>query len=266
MPVLTHEFFGFFNPPGGRVSFGTSRRIAGSFPKELMRHYLSRNLTFALLLLACPCTFAANPPTTNPVKPDPHKFEKEIAAFEAADQKAFPPPGAILFIGDSSIRLWKSLAEDFPGEKVINRGFGGSSMADALRYADRIVTPYKPRLIVLREGGNDLTLGVPAEQIVAELESFVKTVRAALPGVRIAVCSLSPNPARWDQAQKRKQANALLKASVAKGTNLEFIEVWEEFLGPDGKPREDLFIQDRLHYNEAGYRVYANALRPHLQP
>jgi hypothetical protein len=76
---------------------------------------------------------------------------------------------------------------------------------------------------------------------------------------------LNPNPARWSQADVRKKVNVLIKAYVDAGKDLDFIEVWDQFLGPDGKPREDLFIKDRLHNNAEGYKLYTEAVRPHLK-
>ena len=136
--------------------------------------------------------------------------------------------------------MWKTLAEDFPDQKVINRGFGGSEMADSTYFADRIVIPYKPRLILIRAGGNDLTAGKTPEQIVGDLRAFVETVRAKLPEARIVVFSTNPNPTRWAQAEKRKQLNALLKEFVASGKNLDLIEIWDQFLDAGGKPRTDI--------------------------
>jgi lysophospholipase L1-like esterase len=193
------------------------------------------------------------------------KWEKEIAAFEAADKKAPPPQGAVLFIGSSSTRLWKTLAQDFPDYKTINRGFGGSEIADSVYFADRIVIPCKPRLIVLQAGTNDINNGKTPEQVFADFKSFVEKVRAKLPDVRIAFLSLSPAPIRWAQADKQKKANQLIKEYIESGKNLDYIELWDQFLGPDGKPREDLFRDDRLHNNAAGYKIRAEAVRPHLK-
>jgi len=201
----------------------------------------------------------------NKVKTPSAKYEKEIAAFEAADRESPPPTGAVLFIGDSGIRKWTTLAQDFPDQQVINRGFGGSQMADSVYFAARIVIPYKPRLIIIRAGGNDMTAGKTPEQILSDFKAFVDTVRAKLPKTRIAFFSMNPNPARWSQAEKRKQTNAMVKQYIASERNLDFIEVWNQFLGPDGKPREDLFAKDRLHNNAEGYKIYADAVRPHLK-
>jgi lysophospholipase L1-like esterase len=148
---------------------------------------------------------------------------------------------------------------------VINRGFGGSQTIDSVYYADRIVIPYRPRLIVLQSGGNDINAGKKAEQVLADFKAFVAKARAELPDVRIAFTSLSPSPARWAQADEQKKANRLVQEYVRTGKNLDYIELWDQFLGPDGKPREDLFVEDRLHNNAAGYKIRAVVVRPHLQ-
>ena len=217
----------------------------------------------AISLLRLPAP-AENPPATTQAT-HPARFEKEIEAFEAADRKSPPPSGAVLFVGDSAIRMWKTLADDFPDTKVINRGFGGSVMSESVYYAHRIVIPYHPRLIIIKAGGNDLTMGKSPEQILEDFKAFVTKVRAALPDTRIAWLSTSPNPARWSQKDRRLKTNALLKAYIDGEKNLDFILVWNEFLDADGKPREDLFIKDRLHNNAAGYKILADAVRPHLQ-
>jgi hypothetical protein len=90
---------------------------------------------------------------------DPARFEAEIRAFEAADRTSPPPFGGIVFIGSSSIKNWTDVAADFPGVPVLNRGFGGSTLADVVYYADRILLPYRPRLVVLYAGDNNLASG-----------------------------------------------------------------------------------------------------------
>jgi len=214
--------------------------------------------TLALLLLVCaPTLFAAE-------KPPSQRWEKEIEAFETADRKNPPPQDAILFVGSSSIRRWKTLARDFSNHTIINRGFGGSQIADATRYADRIIIPCKPRLIVLGAGSNDINAGKSPEQVAADFEAFVAKVRAALPDTRIAFMSINPAPVRAAQLEKQRKANQLIKQYVAAGNNLDYINIFNAFLGPDGQPREDLFVADRLHHNAAGYDVRVKITRPHL--
>lgn len=210
---------------------------------------------FLILMLV-----AAAAPTTSPSD----KWEKEIAAFEAADKVSPPPSGAIVFVGSSTIRMWTTLADDFPHHDVINRGFGGSELADSVHFADRIVIPYKPRLIVLFAGTNDINAGKTPERVLADFKEFVTKVRTALPDARIAYLSISPAPVRWSQANRQKEANGLIKDYMRSIENVDYIDGWDQFLGPDGKPREDLFLEDRLHSNAAGYKVRAEIVRPHL--
>ena len=148
---------------------------------------------------------------------------------------------------------------------MINRGFGGSEIADSVSFADRIVIPYRPKLIVLQAGGNDINAGKTPEQVLADFKAFVEKVRAKLPDTRIAFLSISPCPARWAEAEKEREANRLIKEYVQSGKDLDYIDLWDQFLGPDGKPREDLFRGDRLHNNAAGYKVRAAVVRPHLK-
>lgn len=196
---------------------------------------------------------------------DPKRFEEAIKAYEAADKTNPPPEGAILFTGASSIRLWKTLAEDFPEHKVINRGFGGSQMSDNVHFADRIVIPYKPKLIVIQAGGNDINAGKSPETVLADFKAYVEKVRAKLPDVRIAYMSINPSPARWSQIEKQKQANKLVKDYVATGKNLDYIDIWDSVLGSDGQPREELFVADKLHPSAEGYKIRTQFVRPHLK-
>ena len=193
------------------------------------------------------------------------RWQTAIAAFEAADRVRPPPQGAILFIGSSTIVRWKTLAQDFPEHPVINRGFGGSQIADSVCYADRIVIPYRPRLIVLRAGGNDIHAGKTPEQVLADFKSFVEKVRIKLPEVRIAYMTINATRARWANVEREKKANQLIKEYIGAGENLDCIDTWDATLGADGKPREDLLVEDRLHFNDDGYRLLASIVRRHLK-
>ena len=185
-------------------------------------------------------------------KAGPQRWQKAIHTFETADKANPPPQGAILFIGSSTIVRWKTLAQDFPESQVINRGFGGSQIADSVFYADRIVIPYRPRLIVLRAGGNDIQAGKTPEQVAADFKAFIEKVRAKLPEVRIAYMTINATPSRWANAEREKKANQLIKEYIASGKNLDYIDTFAATLGADGKPREELFVKDRLHFNEEG--------------
>jgi lysophospholipase L1-like esterase len=219
------------------------------------------NLKHLLTLVAAVCSQTLFAQDKSPSA----KFEPEIQAFEAADKKSPPPENAILFVGASGIKLWKTLEKDFPEHRVINRGFGGSQIADAIYFADRIVIPYKPRTILLQSGGNDINAGKTPEQVAEDFRVFVGKVRAKLPEVRILFMSLQPSPARWSQAEKQKQTNALILKQIQAGKNMVYIEAYDAFIGADGQPREELFVADKLHHNESGYKIRTMLVLPFLK-
>ena len=192
------------------------------------------------------------------------KWEPEISAFEQMDGTNPPPKGGLLFTGSSTIRLWKTLALDFPGQNVINRGFGGSQIVDATHFADRVIFPYEPRMVLLRAGGNDLWAGKSPDQVFEDFKAFVATVRSKLPKTTIVFISLSPSIARWQQADKEKAVNAKIEGFIRKTPNTRFLDTWSIPLGSDGQPREDLFLPDKLHFNAEGYKLLVERVRPYL--
>ena len=195
---------------------------------------------------------------------DSSRWEKYIARFEAADKKQMPQPGGVLFIGSSSIRMWKTIEQDFPGLPVINRGFGGSQIADSNHFAGRIVHPYKPRQIVLYAGDNDVAGGKSPETVLADFQQFLKTVRAKLPKVRVSFIAIKPSLSRWKLSGKMAMANSLVRDACGKDKRLDYIDIWQPMLDDNGKPRPDLFLGDGLHLNAKGYALWTSIVKPHL--
>jgi hypothetical protein len=203
---------------------------------------------------------------TRPAENALAKWEQDIRAFEAADRTNSPPRNAVLFIGSSSIRMWKSLAEDFKGMPVINRGFGGSQMTDSVFYADRIVIPYHPREIVVYAGDNDVAAGRTPQQVLGDFQAFVAKIRAALPGMKICYIAIKPSPARWKLVEQAREANRRIAQWTRTQAGLEFIDVFTPMLGEDGQPRAELLAKDKLHLNEKGYQLWTSIVRPYLTP
>ena len=147
------------------------------------------------LLIGASLASAQQPPV-----PDPNRWEPAIQKFEEADRLNPPPKGGIVFYGASSIVRW-DLEQSFPDLKgvAVNRGFGGSDMADAARYANRVVVPRAPRVVVLCPGENDIARGVTADIVGSGFRQFYDTVHAALPQTRIVAIGLKPTPVRWPQ-------------------------------------------------------------------
>lgn len=192
------------------------------------------------------------------------KWEKDIAAFEAKDRENPPAKGGIVFVGSSSIRRWTTLAGDFPHHRVLNRGFGGSQIADSVHFADRIVIPYAPRMVVLYAGGNDLNAGKSARQVFANFRAFFAKVRTALPETEIAFISIAGNPKRWAQVEQVKEVNESIRAFLKEQPRTQFIDVFSKMLGTDGLPLPHIFVEDRLHMNAAGYAIWRDVIGPYL--
>jgi lysophospholipase L1-like esterase len=195
-----------------------------------------------------------------------HRFENEIAAFEAADKTNPPATNAILFLGSSSIRKWTTLAKDFPGHKVINRGFGGSQISDSVYYFDRIVLPYKPKMIVFYAGSNDIQAGKTPETVADDFQAFLRKVEGALPGAKVAFISVNASPSRWKDVEKVRQANRQIAGLMAKDDKRVFIDTFPAMFDSGGKPRPELYVGDRLHMNAKGYAIWTSIIAPYLGP
>lgn len=222
-------------------------------------------LTF-LLSLQTGCAHVPAPAEPAPRVPQQVSslvWEQDMQRFAAADAATPPPTGAMLFIGSSSIRRWETLAADFPGVAVVNRGFGGSEIRDSTWYAGRIVVPQAPRQVVLYAGDNDLASGRIPMQLRDDFRSFVQRLRRDLPGVEIAYISNKPSPARASLLAAQRQANALIKAD-ARCLRVDYVDVFTPMLDAGGQPREDLFVGDRLHLNSAGYALWREVLAAYI--
>jgi lysophospholipase L1-like esterase len=188
-------------------------------------------------------------------------FEKEILAYEKQDSLSMPAKGQILFIGSSSFRLWKSFEADMKGLPAsFNRGFGGSTLADALYYFDRLVVKYQPKWVIMYEGDNDLAKGKLPQQIAAEYDEFKARLKKQVPGAKLVFVAARPSLARVAMVEKQKELNALIKA---KGDY--FIDMHSPFYLADGSLMTDIFVADKLHLNEKGYVIFANQIRQFVQ-
>lgn len=195
----------------------------------------------------------------------PARWEKEIAALEEADRTLPRPLNPVLFVGSSSIRLWK-VAESFPDLPVINHGFGGSQYADAAYFAERLVVPLQPAIVVLYSGDNDIASGKSADQVLADLTKLVTLIHEHLPKTRVVVIGVKPSIKRWAKIETVRETNRQMQAWLAQDSRRSFVDVDPPMLGADGKPRPELFLEDGLHLNATGYALWTGLVRPHLEP
>ncbi|MFN7139336.1 MAG: SGNH/GDSL hydrolase family protein [Limisphaerales bacterium] len=215
-----------------------------------------------VLLLGLLCAVTAEAQQTN--RSD--RWLPAINAFEQSDKTNPPPRNAVLFIGSSSIRGWKTLAEDFPEHQVINRGFGGSQIEDSVAFAHRIVLPYRPRTVVFYAGDNDLAAGNTPQQVFNDFKAFVSKVHEALPQTKVVFIAIKPSPSRWHLNEKTLEANGLIERFCKSDRRLSFADVYTPMLGTDGSPKPNLFVKDNLHMNAEGYELWTAVVKPHLVP
>lgn len=194
------------------------------------------------------------------------QWEPEIRAFEAQDKANPPPAKPIVFIGSSSIRIWKSLTNDFKGLGILNRGFGGSQLSDSVFFFDRIILPYRPRQVFVYAGDNDLAAGKSPETVLIEFQALVRKIEDTLPDTKIAFISIKPSPSRWRLAESMRTANRLIAQDIQSDRRVEFIDVFNPMLNSEGLPQEELFLPDKLHMNEKGYALWKSILLPRLLP
>ncbi len=218
-----------------------------------------------LLLVAAIAVVAGCGPDGRTARTGQDLWEPVIRMFEENDRRESPPKQGIVFIGSASIRRW-DLDRYFPDLPVINRGFGGSQIADCAYFADRIILPYEPKTVVLHAGNNDIRRGKTPQQVLADYNLFVETVHEALPTTRIAYISINPDRRHWDLVDKLRKANQLMAAVTEKDERLVYVDADTPMIGEDGKPRPELFTEpDGVHLSAEGYELWTSLLRPHLR-
>lgn len=215
-----------------------------------------RNIFLAALAL-CTLAFAEEAKDTHA------QWEKAIADFEAQDREHPVAPGGILFLGSSSIRMWE-LDKWFPGKPVLNRGFGGSQVADSVFFFDRVVLPYKPSTIVFYAGDNDIAQNKTADTVTADFKALAADVWKNFPATRILYIGIKPSIARWTLYPEMKKVNDAVREMSQSEPRLVLVDVEKVMLGDDGQPRKELFQKDGLHMTEAGYALWTKLVLPLL--
>jgi lysophospholipase L1-like esterase len=213
---------------------------------------------FTYLLFVCCVSFSLN------VFAQP--FADEIQEFKKQDKLNPPPANAILFVGSSSFRKWTDVNSYFPGYTIINRGFGGSTFPDVIRYANDIIIPYHPKQVVIYCGDNDLTFSdyVTADTVFERFRILFELIRTNLPAENIVYVSIKPSPSRARLKEKMEQANLLIQTYLSINSHVSFVDVYHKMLNPDGTIMTDIFLEDNLHMNAKGYAIWQKAIAPYL--
>jgi lysophospholipase L1-like esterase len=163
--------------------------------------------------------------------------------------------------------MWKDIQKDFTGYKVINRGFGGSTLPDVIRYVNDIVFPYHPKQVIIYCGENDLAESdtVSAATVTERFKNLFSLIRTKWRKVPIVFISIKPSPSRQYLMPKMVEANQQIKEFLDTQRRTKYIDVYSLMLTADGKPNAELFIEDQLHMNAKGYAIWKKAIEPYLK-
>lgn len=200
------------------------------------------------------------------VKAQNAPFYSEIKAFKTQDSLHFPPKHAILLLGSSSFRKWTDVQNYFPDYPIINRGFGGSTFPDAIRYLNDIVFPYQPRQILIYEGDNDVASSdkITADTVFNRFKELFFLLRKKLPKTIIDFVSIKPSPSRQGLMPEMDKSNSLIKEFLKDKKNSAFIDVYHSMLDKNGLPDKNIFGPDELHMNAKGYAIWQKIIQPYL--
>jgi lysophospholipase L1-like esterase len=193
-------------------------------------------------------------------------FQQEINAFKQKDQVSFPAKNQILFVGSSSFHYWTDVQDYFPSYPIINRGFGGSSLPNVIRYANDIIFSYQPKQIVIYCGENDLAASdtVTAVTVFQRFQTLFNLIRTNMPGVPVVFVSIKPSPSRARFLPKVKEANRLISDFMARQEAAVFVDVFTLMLNEEGSIKSEIFKSDNLHMNAKGYAIWQKAIEPVL--
>ncbi|MFV5694106.1 GDSL-type esterase/lipase family protein [Flavobacterium sp. LB3P122] len=194
------------------------------------------------------------------------EFKADILAFKKQDSILFPPSDAILLIGSSSFTKWNDVSSYFPNHTIINRGFGGSTLLDVIRYENDIVFPYKPKQIVIYCGENDIASSdlITGKIVFERFKILYQDIRKEFPKTAVVYISMKPSPSRWKMNERLIDGNEQIRKFIKRQDNTVFLSVWEKMLDANKKPISTIFLKDNLHMNAQGYSIWQKVIEPAL--
>ena len=192
--------------------------------------------------------------------------------------------GKILFYGHSVFTRWGSpkwgyrrLDEDIRMKDgslaCVNHGFGTSTAEELLYYYPRMVRPWAPRALVLATYANDGMYGYDVEDIMRNIGKICSWARTDFPGIKIFLMESHPTPRgkdytgrdEWNSGkQRRERYHQLLRLYASCHEDTKVVELWNrpeffetpEDVGNYKKVRHDIFVEDKVHPNQAGYDIF----------
>lgn len=188
------------------------------------------------------------------------RFQQEVEQIEEKYAALPKTDGLTVFTGSSSIKMWKDLPEYFPDHPLINAGFGGSQTSDLLHYVDELIIQYQPKKVFIYEGDNDISAGKSSTEIILTMDELVKKIDEAVPGVEILLISAKPSISRWHLKAEYEDLNQHLKEYSQLFDNVKYVDIWTNMIDENGEPKSNLFLEDNLHMNKAGYDLWEEVI------
>lgn len=195
---------------------------------------------------------------------DIDQFESEIKTLEARIQDHQNKEQLVVFYGSSSLRLWETMAEDLHPLNVLNLGFGGSSFSWCIYYFDRLFSKVKPAHLVIYVGDNDLGKGIPPEKVLKKFRVLIQLIRSDFPTVAVDFITIKPSPERTYLLPEIRLTNNLIRQELLAMPKAGLINVFDSMLDEKGVARPELYLEDQLHMNESGYKIWKGVLRRHF--
>ena len=220
-------------------------------------------LLASFLLVSCGAVMQARPKAQTDFAPI-NRYKEDIDRFAQQDQVNRHHPELAVFTGSSSIKLWESLPADMAPYPVLNRGFGGSTLREANHYFDQIAGKYKPSQLFLYCGENDLAEGASVQQTYDRLVTFLNRCASDLPSTQVIYLSIKPSPTNWSLRKKFAKLNTKVQSLSNNQASLQYLDITEVMLLPDGTPDPSLFLEDQLHMNSSGYARWSEVVKPTL--
>ncbi|QCW99359.1 G-D-S-L family lipolytic protein [Aggregatimonas sangjinii] len=207
---------------------------------------------FVLFLLLLPLASRAQ---------DPARFAEEIASIQQKyDTLWDASKETIVFTGSSSVRIWKTLESSFPNHQIVNSGFGGSEASDLLAYSNELIYRFQPKKVFIYEGDNDINSKKRPKKIISDMQLIIAGIRAHNPETKIVLIAAKPSLARWNYRRNYKRLNRKFRRLSQNDDFIDYVDVWKPML--DGrKVKKDIFIEDGLHMNEKGYRIWYDTIK-----
>ena len=196
---------------------------------------------------------------------DPKRFQKAVDALVQKEYNFDPNKELVVFAGSSSIRMWKDVESAYPRYNVVNNGFGGSHFSDLIYYYNELILKHRPDILFIYEGDNDVASGKKAEDIIKEARQLVNQIRKDLPKTKIIIISAKPSVARNKFKEEYMKLNGLLENLAKQTKKVEFADVWKAMVDSNGEVYTDIFVDDNLHLNQKGYKIWEEVIGRHLK-